>query len=33
MKKTNEVILKPWGNYKNIHISNNFIVKILTTKK
>ena len=30
MKKTNEVILKPWGNYKNIHISNNFIVKILT---
>ena len=30
MMKINEVVLKPWGNYKNIFISNNFIVKILT---
>ena len=30
MMKINEVVLKPWGKYKNIFISNNFVVKILT---
>ena len=32
MTKLNKVILKPWGNYKNIFIGKNFIVKILTIK-
>ena len=30
MANINEVVHKPWGSYKNIFISHNFIVKILT---
>ena len=28
--KINEVVKKPWGEYKNIYFHENFIVKILT---
>ena len=28
--KINEVVKKPWGEYKNIYFNENFIVKILT---